>query len=174
MTSTPDASGGSGDIGSGDIGGDVAGGGVGAGGVSGDGAGLVLSDPVAGASVGRLVGGVDGLLGREVWGLSDGDLAVLVQVCEVERRRLVLGQVAAVVEAGKRGLPARAGFGASRGVRGGDTGAVAGWVRSLVNVSRAEARRVAEVGAALFTDPVAGDLAETRDAALSGRSAPGM
>jgi hypothetical protein len=42
-------------------------------------------------------------------------------------------------------------------------------VRSLVNVTRGEARHRAEVGAALFTDPVAAALAETRAAALSGQ-----
>ena len=78
-------------------------------------------------------------------------------------------QVAAAVEAGKRGLPRQAGFGPARGVHGGDTAALGSWVRSLVNVSRGEARHRAEVGAALFTDPVAADLAETRAAALSGQ-----
>jgi hypothetical protein len=54
-------------------------------------------------------------------------------------------------------------------VHGGDTAALGAWVRSLVNVTRGEARHRAEVGAVLFTDPVAADLAENRAAALSGQ-----
>ena len=78
-------------------------------------------------------------------------------------------QVAVGVKAGTRGLPRQAGFGPGRGVKGGDTAALAAWVRSLVNLSRPDARQVAEVGAVLFTDPVAADLAQTRAAAWSGQ-----
>ncbi len=116
-----------------------------------------------------MVAGVDGLAGREAWRLSDADLATLVQGVEVVRRRLLMVQARVVAEAGKRGLPRRAGFGPARGVRDGDTVALAAWVRSLVNVTRADARHLVEVGAVLFTDPVAADLVETRAAALSGR-----
>ena len=127
-----------------------------------------VADPAAQAAVARLNESVRALAGCEPWRLPDDDLAALVQVSEVAHRRLVMVQVAAVVEAGKRGLPGRAGFGPGRGVHG-DTAALGAWVRSLVNVTRGEARHRAEVGAALFTDPVAADLAETRAAALSGQ-----
>jgi hypothetical protein len=128
-----------------------------------------LTDPVADASLEQLLDALEGLGAREPWRLSDDDLAAMVGHSEVGRRRLLMVQVAAAAEAGKRGLPRQAGFGPGRGVTGGDTAALAAWVRSLVNVSRGQARQVAEVGAALFTDPVAADLAETRTAAVSGQ-----
>jgi len=67
----------------------------------------------------------------EPWRLPDEDLAALVQVSEVAHRRLLMVQVAAAEEAGKRGLPGRAGFRAGpRRARGhgraGCVGAVAG------------------------------------------------
>lgn len=128
-----------------------------------------LHDVTAASVVARLNESIEALAGCEPWQLPDGDLARLVQVSEVAHRRLVMIQVAAAVEAGKRGLPRQAGFGPGRSVHGGDTAALGGWMRSLVNVSRGEARHRAEVGAALFTEPVAADLAETRAAALSGQ-----
>jgi hypothetical protein len=128
-----------------------------------------LEDPAAASAVDQLNASMEALAGCEPWRLPDGDLAALVQVSEVAQRRLLMVQVAAAVEAGKRGLPGRAGFGPGRGVHGGDTAALGAWVRSLVNVTRGEARHRAEVGAVLFTDPVAADLAETRAAALSGQ-----
>jgi hypothetical protein len=127
-----------------------------------------LDDPTAASAVARLNDSVEALAGCEPWRLSDDDLAGLVQVSEVAHRRLLMVQVKAAVEAGKRGLPRQGGFGPSRGVHA-DTAAVGAWLRSLVNVTRGEARHRAEVGAALFTDPVAADLAETRTAALSGQ-----
>jgi hypothetical protein len=131
---------------------------------AGAGAVPLLEDPTAAAAVARLNASIEGLAGCEPWRLPDEDLAALVQVSEVAYRRLVMVQVAAAVEAGKRGLPGQAGFGPGRGVHGGDTAALGAWLRSLVNVTRGEARHRAEVGAALFTDPVAADLAETRAA----------
>jgi hypothetical protein len=128
----------------------------------------LLADPTAQAAAARLNESMDALAGCEPWRLSDDDLAALVQVSEVGHRRLLMVQVAAAVEAGKRGLPRRDGFGPSRGVHA-DTAALGAWLRSLVNVTRGEARHRAEVGAALFTDPVAADLAEARSAALSGQ-----
>jgi hypothetical protein len=129
---------------------------------------LCLEDPAARTAVAGLSEAIDALAGCEPWRLPDEDLGALVQVSEVAQRRLLMVQVAAAVEAGKRGLPGRAGFGPGRGAHG-DTAALGAWVRSLVNVSRGEARHRAEVGAVLFTDPVAADLAETRAAALSGQ-----
>jgi hypothetical protein len=75
-----------------------------------------LVDPVVAGAVAGLTAGLDVLAGRAVWGLPDGDLAVLVQVGEVARRRLAMVQVAAAVEAGRRGLPRAAGFAPTRGV----------------------------------------------------------
>jgi Domain of unknown function (DUF222) len=131
-------------------------------------AGPVLIDPTAQAAAAQLNEAIEALAGCEAWRVSDDDLAALVQVSEVAQRRLLMVQIKAAVEAGKRGLPRQAGFGASRGVQA-DTAALGAWVRSLVNVTRGEARHRAEVGAALFADPVAADLAETRTAALSGQ-----
>ncbi|HET8616380.1 MAG TPA: DUF222 domain-containing protein [Actinomycetales bacterium] len=128
-----------------------------------------VEDPTAAAVVARLNTSVEALARCEPWRLTDGDLAALVQVSEVAHRRLLMIQVAAAVEAGKRGLPCQAGFGPGRGTHGGDTAALGAWLRSLVNVSRGEARHRAEVGAVLFIDPVAVDLAETRAAALAGQ-----
>jgi hypothetical protein len=132
-------------------------------------AGGRLAEPVADSAVARLTESIQALADCEPWRLPDEDLAALVQVSEVAQRRLLMVQVAAAVEAGKRGLPRQAGFGPGRGATGADTAALGAWVRSLVNVTRGEARHRAEVGAALFTDPVAADLAETRAAALSGQ-----
>jgi hypothetical protein len=131
-------------------------------------AGPVLIDATAHAAAGQLNESIVALAGCEPWRLSDDDLAALVQVSEVAHRRLLMVQVAAAVEAGKRGLPRQAGFGPSRDVHY-DTAALGAWLRSLINVTRGQARHRAEVGAALFTDPVAADLAETRAAALSGQ-----
>jgi hypothetical protein len=128
-----------------------------------------FGDPVTAEGVERLSAAVHAVSARETWRLPDADLAALLQRLEVERRRLLMVQIAVAVEARKRGLPRQAGFGPGRGVKGGDTAALAGWVRSLVNVSRGDARHLAEVGAALFTDPVAADLGETRAAALTGQ-----
>ena len=130
--------------------------------------GPCLDDPNAQAAAAQLTESIETLAACEPWRLADDDLAALVQVSEVAHRRLLMVQVAAAVEAGKRGLPRQAGFGASRGLHA-DTAALGAWVRSLVNVSRGEARHRAQVGAALFTDPVADNLAETRTAALCGQ-----
>jgi hypothetical protein len=138
------------------------------GGDAGDAAVPGLADPAAQSAVAGLGEALAVVAGCEPWRLPDEDLAALVQVSEVAQRRLLMVQVAATVEAGKRGLPARAGFGPGRGVHG-EAALLGAWLRSLVNVTRGEARHRAEVGAALFTDPVAADLAETRAAALSGQ-----
>jgi hypothetical protein len=96
---------------------------------------LCLEDPAAASAVAGLNASVEALAGCEPWRLPDEDLGALVQVSEVAQRRLLMVQVAAAVEAGKRGLPGRAGFGPGRGAHG-DTAALGAWVRSLVNVSR--------------------------------------
>ncbi len=71
------------------------------------------------AAVARLNESMEALMGCEPWRLPDDDLATLVQVSEVAQRRLLMVQVAAAIEAGKRGLPRQAGFGPAHGVHGG-------------------------------------------------------
>jgi hypothetical protein len=138
---------------------------TGAGGVRGG-----LADPVAARAVAQLREAVDVLAARGWWQVSDGDLAAVVQASEVAGRRLQMVQVAAAVEAGKRGLPREGGFGPSAGVTGADTAAVANWLRDLVNLTPCQARHRARVGAALFTDPaLSADLAQTHVAALAGQ-----
>jgi hypothetical protein len=73
-----------------------------------------LVDPGAQAAVAGLNASMEALVGCEPWRLPDEDLAALVQVSEVAHRRLLMVQVAAAVEAGKRGLPRQAGFGPGR------------------------------------------------------------
>lgn len=93
---------------------------------------------------------------------ADEELTQLVVGLEVVARQLVAAQSALVAEASRRGMPGRAG-----------TKDGAGWLRSLVNLTPAQARLRAEVGQALLGSSRPGesrdeDLTPVRDALMVG------
>jgi hypothetical protein len=123
-----------------------------------------------GAAASALLETVDTLAGAQAWRCSEGDLGRLVQTLEVAQRRLDLVAAHAAVDAFDRGLPATAGFTTTGAGPEAKVRSIAGWLRSLVNISPFQARHRAKAAVALLADPgLSPQLAETRAAAERGQ-----
>jgi hypothetical protein len=129
-----------------------------------------FDDASTSAGAAALLEAVDALAAGETWRCSEADLGRLVQTVEVAQRRLDMVAAAAAVQAHQRGVAAESGFTTAGAGPDATVRSIAGWLRSLVNISPYQAKARATAAVALLADPrLSPELAETCAAAQCGQ-----
>lgn len=123
------------------------------------------NDSSVGAALVALTSGVDTVRDAAPWHASDREVADLVVQLEIAMRALAGVQLTAIAEGITRGLPLACGAGTGQAAPG-------RWLRSLVAINPGDARRRADLAAALFTGPQAREFEPTRSALLAGSISP--